>query len=88
MKKTPLYKRYSEDNKGTIGYIGLSNFGGLEVLDIEYGIEDYVVACFNWGTGRQQIRRHKICTTPSGRFFIWKNRTRYYFDQMMWGAAR
>jgi len=77
----PLYKKYADTEP--IGTLCLGNWGGLEILDIEYGIDDYAIACFNWGTGRQQIRRHKIMYTPSGRSYIRKQGTRYYFDQMM-----
>lgn len=76
----PLYKKYADTEP--IGVITLCNWGGLEILDIEYGIDDYVIACFNWGTGRQQIRRHKIMETPSGRLYIRKQGIRYYFGQM------
>lgn len=77
----PLYKKY--ENTKPIAVFGMCNFGGLEILDIEYGIVDYVIACFNFGTGRQKIRRHKVCTAPSGREYIRKEGTRYYFDEMM-----
>lgn len=79
--RTPLYKKYA--NAKAIGVLPLCNFGGLEILDIEYGIEDYVIACFNFGNGRYDFRRHKICTTPSGRQYFRKQGTRYYFDEVM-----
>ena len=55
---------------------------GDELLDIdacdgEYGV---AVACFNWGTGRQKIRRHKIQLSESGRPFIRKEGIRFYFS--------
>ena len=78
---TPLYKKYEETE--ALGCFPMCNFGGLEILDIEYGIEDYIIACFNFGTGRQQIRRHKICFTPAGRSYIRKQGTRYYLDTIM-----
>ena len=81
MKATPLYKKYAETK--AVGVFGMSNFGVLEVLDIIYGIDDYAVACFNWGTGRQQIRRHKIQYTENGRPFIRKQGHRFYFDNIM-----
>jgi hypothetical protein len=41
------------------------------------------VAAFNWGTGHQKIRRHQIHSTYTGRLYIRKNGTRFYFDQIM-----
>lgn len=79
--RTPLYKQYAETK--AVGYYCMSNFGGLEILDIENGFEDYAVACFNFGTGRQQIRRHKVQVTESGRLYIRKQGRRYYFDEIM-----
>ena len=81
MKKEALYKKYQQTT--AIGMYPMCNFGELEILDIIYGIDDYAVACFNFSTGRQQIRRHKIQTTEGGRLFIRKQNIRYYFDEIM-----
>lgn len=43
-----------------IGVYGMNNWGGVEVLGIEYGIEDYVIARFNFGGEPQNPRRCKI----------------------------
>lgn len=76
-----LYKQYAETK--AIGVMPMSNFGGIEILDIIHGIDDYAVACFNFGTGRQQIKKHKIYYTAEYRPYIRKQGTRYYLDQMM-----
>lgn len=57
----------------------LSAWGGLVILDVD---GDTAVAAFEFGTGFQNIRRHKIQTTPGGRSYIWKGRTRYYLDEI------
>ena len=80
MKNLPLYKRYA--NKQACGFCYIGQYGGLELLDIdacdgEYGV---AVACFNWGTGRQKIRRYKIQLSESGRAFIRKEGIRFYFS--------
>ena len=80
MKQT-LTEKYMETC--AIGYYGLDNFGGLEILDIKYGINDKLVTCFNWGTGRQMIRRNTVYSTPGGRQYIRKAGDRYYLDEMM-----
>jgi len=76
-----LYKAYAET--AAIGYYSMSNFGGLEILDVEYGINDRLITCFNWGTGRQMIRRNTIYTTRDGRQYIRKAGRRFYLDEMM-----
>ena len=77
-----LYMKYAETRP--IGYYCLSNWGGLEILDFtEKNGEDAVVACFNWGSGRQHIARHVIRYTTGGRPYIRKNGWRFYFDEIM-----
>lgn len=76
-----LKKQY--ENTRPVAIIGLSNFGGLEVLAIEYGINDKLVTCFNYGNGRKAIRRNTIFTTAAGRSYIRKYGRRYYTDEMM-----
>ena len=67
------------EGRPAVGVLGLSNFGGLEVLAVE---GDYAVACFNYGEGRKSIGRHKIEYTRTGRPFFRKLGTRYYFEDM------
>ena len=81
MKTLPLYKKFAETK--AIAYYPMSNFGGIEILSVWNLIDDYVIACFNFGTGRQQIRRHKVYVTPSCRVYIRKQGVRYYLDQFM-----
>ena len=81
MAREVLYKKYADTP--AIGVLPMSNFGGIEILDIIHGWDDIAIACFNFGTGRQQIRRHKICYTSSGRSYIRKQGVRYYFDEIM-----
>lgn len=47
------------ENKRPIGVYCLSNWGGIEILDILYGIDDYVVYRFNFGEP-QELHRAKI----------------------------
>lgn len=78
--KTPLYKLY--ENAEPIGLHTLCNFGGLAILAID-DYYDIAVAAFHFGDGYQQIRQHKIQYSPSGRPFIRKQGTRYYFDEII-----
>lgn len=83
MKEMPLYKKY--ENTKPIGVFPLCNFGGVEILDIINGYDTYVVACFNFGTGRQKIRKHKVCYPEyrSCRPYFWKEHKRYYMEDFM-----
>ena len=77
---TLLYKRF--ENAAPVGVYVLSNFGGLAVLNISDDGECAVCA-WHFGDGYQNIRRHKIHTTYTGRAYIRKGGRRYYFDQIV-----
>lgn len=67
-------------NLKALAVLGLSNWGGIEILAMNC---DDVVACFNFGSGRSEIRRHKLVYTSTGRAYFRKAGHRYYLDQFM-----
>ena len=77
---TPLYKQY--EHAAPVGVYTLNNFGGLAILDIGSDGETAVCA-WHFGDGYKKIRRHRVYTTYTGRDYIRKNGTRYYFDQII-----
>lgn len=68
-------------NKYPIGVYTLSNFGGIAVLDVIYGIDDYVVVKYY----DISIHRVKIMHTASGRSYFRIGRYRIYMDEIVWG---
>lgn len=46
-------------DKRVIAVYPMSNWGGIEILDILYGIEDYVIYRFNFGEP-QEVHKAKI----------------------------
>ena len=74
-----ILKQYYK-NAVPVGVYPLCNFGGLAILAIE---GEKAIAAYNFGNGYKQIRRHNIFYTYTGRAYIRKNGTRYYFDQIM-----
>lgn len=75
----PLYKQY--ENAAPVGVYTICNFGGLAVLDISSDGESAVCA-WHFGEKYENIRRHRIHTTYTGRAYIRKNGRRYYLDQI------
>ena len=55
---TKQEKEYYKDKKAVATY-GLSNWGGIEIMDILYDINDYVVYRFNFGEP-QEVHKAKI----------------------------
>ena len=47
------------ENKRPIGVYCMSNFGGIEIMDILCGIDDYVVYRWNFGTPTE-VHKAKI----------------------------
>lgn len=73
-----LKERYK--NAAPVGVQTLCNFGGLAILELD---NEKAIAAYNFGNGYEQIRRHNIYYTFTGRAYIRKNGRRYYFDQTM-----
>lgn len=74
-----LAEKYADT--APVGVAALSNFGGLAVLDILEG-GDVVVAAWDFGSGYQKIRRHKVQYTTSGRAYVRKENHRFYMDEI------
>lgn len=66
-------------DKTPIGVYTLSNWGGFAILDIIYGIDDYVVVQYY----DISIHRVKIMYTASGRSYFRVGRYRIYLDEVM-----
>ena len=63
-------ERLNYQNKEPIAVYGLSNFGGIAIIDIIYGIEDYIV----WYNSqieseKRKIHVSKIYYSENGGFF-------------------
>ena len=83
LTKKEIQKFSDQVNTLPIGTIGICNFGGIEILATGWDDDNYVVACYNFGEGRTEIRRHKIQQyVDSGRFYFRKGGTRYYLDEI------
>jgi hypothetical protein len=73
----------SKKVKEPIGILCLSNFGGLLVLDLECGIEDKVITCFDFGSGRKHFGKNKIRYNSNGDAYFVKFGKRYYLNEIM-----
>ena len=67
-------------NADPVGVYVMSNFGGLVILDMD---GEKATAAYHFGEKYEQIRRHTIFNTYTGRAYIRKSGRRYYFDQIM-----
>ena len=67
-----------KNDEKVIGYMSMTNFGGLEVLDIEYDVDDYII--YRWYGGRKC--RSKIRENTVGLYFNTCGR-RIYLDDII-----
>ena len=56
------------ENRKPIAVYPMNNFGGIEILDIVYGIEDYVIYRWNFGTPTE-VHKSKIIFYTSHHSF-------------------
>ena len=64
----------------SVGYF--SGFGGLEVKEILYGIEDEVVFCVGAWTGHREIHKARIHYETERPFFLYRG-IRVHFDEVI-----
>ena len=81
--KNKLYQEIRNGNKKPCGVYGLSNYGGLAIYEIISGIDDKAVSGFDFGNVVEDLKTTKIFYTVSGRAYIRRYNTRYYFDNIL-----
>jgi len=64
--RLPFDKLEYYRNKKPIAVFTMSNWGGIEVLDIIHGIDDYVIARYNFGKPEKTIHNVKVRYTTAG----------------------
>lgn len=71
------------NNCEPIGVLATSTWGGLVILDFEYGINDYCLCGINNGIGNGDLRWRKIYTNENGKSFIKYRGQRYNLSDFM-----
>ena len=74
MKLERIYK-----DKRPIGLYS-SGLSGFYVMDVLYGIEEYLVTC---DSNRKNYRKNKVFTSESGKYFIRKFNRRIYLTEIL-----
>lgn len=71
---------YPDDYKPA-GVLCLNNFGGMAVMEIEYGIDDYVYVCDHYGNGYKNLTKNKIKYDTNGNaYFVRKGQKWFLSD--------
>ena len=60
-----------------------SGFGGVELKDIEWGIEDYITFVVGAWCSKPEAHRSKVYYSPNGRDYIRYNGIRIYLDECL-----
>ena len=69
--------------KQPVAVYPMSNWGGLEILDIIYGVDDYAVARYNFGEPESNLHKVKINYDASGNPFVVIDGNRIRLDECM-----
>jgi len=70
-------------NKKSIATLGLTNFSGIKILGIEYGINDKVKFCYTDDKGDGRTVTAKIRYDDEGKSYFISGRHCYYIDEFM-----
>lgn len=62
---------------------GTCNWGGIEIMDIINGIDDYVVSCEDYGSGRIRWSKARVNYSKGGRPYFNRHHQREYLDEYM-----
>ena len=87
--KAEAYRRFQEqfgtypNDYKPAGVLTLCNFGGLAIMEIEHGIDDYVYVCDNYGDGYKNITKNLIRYNAKGNPYFIRNGNRYYLNEFM-----
>lgn len=73
---------YPKDFK-PIGTLCLCNHGGLAIMEVEYGFDDYVFVTDNYGDGYKNLSRCKIYYNAKGEPYFIRNGRRWYYKDFM-----
>ena len=60
-----------------------SGYSGIEIKDIQYGIEDYIIFVAGAWYGKKSVHRSKVYYTPSGRNYFKYEGNRIYLDDCL-----
>lgn len=75
-------KAVNVSGKEPVGYKTMSNVSAILVFDILYGIDDYVVACWDHQT-EKPVKPKKLYTTSDGRSYFKLRGRRFHLDEIM-----
>lgn len=76
------YGRYPNNYK-PVGTLCLCNHGGIAIMEIENGIDDYVYVCDNYGNGYENITKNLIRYNAKGEPYFVRYRKRYYLKDFI-----
>lgn len=72
-------EKFEYENMPTVAYY--SGYGGIEIKEVQYGIEDYIVYVANSFLPTRSVHRSKIYTTTSGRLYFKYHTLSIYCDE-------
>jgi|GEM_PF-5320814 len=72
-----------EEMRKSIAVMTVCSFGGICILDIEDGIDTYVVHADYYNGKIKNVSKSKVRETVAGRSYFMRKGKRYHIDQFM-----
>lgn len=79
----PAYKKCIPKEQKPIGVCPTCNFGGVCIMEIEHGIDDYVIHAENYGDGYIRTSRSRIMYSNKGYPYFIRNKQRWYLSEFI-----
>lgn len=87
--KAEAIKRFQQEfgtypnNYKPAGTLCLCNHGGIAIMEIIDGIDDYAMVCDNYGDGYKNITKNVIKYNAKGEPYFIRHRNRYYLKDFI-----
>lgn len=65
------------------GVYAICNHGGIAIMEILHGIDDYVIVCDNYGDGYKNITKNMIKYDRKNRPYFNRYRQKYYLSEFI-----
>jgi len=70
-------------NASPVATCSTCNFGGVCIMELQQGIDDYVITAENYGEGYIRVSKSRIQYTAQGKPFFVRQRQRWYLSEFM-----
>ena len=79
----PAYRKNIPKETKPIGVCPTCNFGGVCIMEIQNGIDDYVISAEHYGDEYLRVSRSRIMYNAKGHPYFTRNKQKYYLNEFL-----